>query len=462
MGSIILKFLVGGIAGLLAWAIMEPSHPAISSPNWAVWESSLMIALGSLVGAAIGGLDGFTRGGNRHTLTGLGYGLLFGAIGATLGHGVGGMLVQVLFPANVLLAGNIVQQMIARTLAFIPIGLFLGAGIGLSSLSFKKAIQGAIGGALGAATSGLTFDIIGQVTSNAQLAARGITHGEVGGPSRAIATMLMGAAIGLFIGLVDRLARSAWLRLSLGRNEGKEWSLDLAQNFIGRSESAQVPLFGDQNVAPIHASILRQGNRYIIQDGGSAAGTLLNGQFVQQAELAPGSVIQVGSFALTFMVKGIAAPARPIDGMVRPQPQPAPVFGGQPVSNPMPTQAAVFNQTQVLSPSASMPTQAFVAPMAAPVAAVSVIALDGPLAGQRIPVTAPLEMGWEATGVRLASDGAASRRHAQISPLPGGVHVIDLGSTNGTFVNGQQIQSAQAMIGDVFRVGSTNFRVEAN
>jgi pSer/pThr/pTyr-binding forkhead associated (FHA) protein len=64
-------------------------------------------------------------------------------------------------------------------------------------------------------------------------------------------------------------------------------------------------------------------------------------------------------------------------------------------------------------------------------------------------------------GVRLDGDEFASARHTRIDPRPDGVWVEDLGSTNGTFVNGAQITSRRLLQpGDVLRVGETELRLE--
>ena len=63
--------------------------------------------------------------------------------------------------------------------------------------------------------------------------------------------------------------------------------------------------------------------------------------------------------------------------------------------------------------------------------------------------------------VRLDGDEFASARHARIDPRPDGVWVEDLGSTNGTFVNGARITSQRLLQpGDVLRVGETELRLE--
>lgn len=484
MGKVLLKFLVGGVAGLLAWAILEPFKPSLGSNQWATWETNLMLALGCFVGAAVGGLDGFTRGGKLHTLRGIFGGLFFGAIGATLGHGVGGGLAGAFGGTGVLLSGSLPARMIVRTVAFIPIGAFLGAGIGASSMTLKRAIQGATGGAIGAGISGAVFDLIGTLTSGLQGSfggsvasvdlGRGVREIEVGGPSRAISTLLMGAAIGLFIGLVELLTRSAWVRLTLGRNEGKEWPIDSAQTFLGRSETAQIPLFGDPNIAAIHASIQKQGHNYYLVDGGTPMGTGLNGQRIQNAQLNSGDVIQIGSFNLQFLLKGSPAPARmgepyarqgyPISGNaaaapmtpVAPVAQPPGSLWGQTSGQP----AAPSQPTQMYAqPVASNPTVAYAAPAAAPGMPFLAV-LDGPLAGQRVPVHGAVEIGREGSGLAIGYDQNASRRHAQVTAGPSGIAVNDMGSTNGTFVNGQRVQTAQLKPGDTIKIGNTSFRLE--
>jgi pSer/pThr/pTyr-binding forkhead associated (FHA) protein len=456
MGSLLLKFIVGAIAGLFAWMIFEPSAPKdFMSQDWAAWESTYVLGLGALIGLAVGGLDGFTRGGKRHTMQGLGLGLILGGIGASFGHGIFGLLVRTVFGSTIFATGSLITQMPARIVAFAGIGVCLGAAIGAASLNVRKIVQGAIGGAIGGAVAGAFFDPISMVVANATVALQG--GNEVGGPGRAIMALLMGAAIALFIGIVDRLSRSAWLRLSLGRNEGKEWSIDSAQTFIGRSESAQVPLFGDPNVAPIHASIQKQGGQYILVDGGSPAGTLLNGQFIQQAPLFNGAQITIGSFVLQFLVKNQAAPVQ------TPEMYQGQAYPLQPQQPPQPT--AAYQQTpsaptQAFTPQPSQPTIAYGGPMQPAPGQVAIVAIDGPLMGQRFPVSSTMELGRDLPSIPMSFDTAASRRHATLAPAPNGLSVNDSGSTNGTFVNGQRVSQAFAKIGDLVKIGSTTFRVE--
>jgi FHA domain len=63
--------------------------------------------------------------------------------------------------------------------------------------------------------------------------------------------------------------------------------------------------------------------------------------------------------------------------------------------------------------------------------------------------------------VALEGDEFASARHARIEPRADGIWVQDLGSTNGTFVNGIRIGERRRLEpGDVVRVGETDLRLE--
>ena len=63
--------------------------------------------------------------------------------------------------------------------------------------------------------------------------------------------------------------------------------------------------------------------------------------------------------------------------------------------------------------------------------------------------------------IPLNDDEFASARHARFEPRRDGVWLHDLGSTNGTYVNGTRIDRPRKLTpGDVVRVGETDFRYE--
>ena len=64
--------------------------------------------------------------------------------------------------------------------------------------------------------------------------------------------------------------------------------------------------------------------------------------------------------------------------------------------------------------------------------------------------------------VRLDGDDFASAQHARVEPRRDGVWIEDVGSTNGTYVNGVRLSKPRKLaVGDLVRVGETDLRFEA-
>jgi FHA domain len=77
--------------------------------------------------------------------------------------------------------------------------------------------------------------------------------------------------------------------------------------------------------------------------------------------------------------------------------------------------------------------------------------------------SAPLTMGRDAANdVELRGDDFASAEHARFEPRRDGVWLTDVGSTNGTFVNGVRLERPRKLApGDMIRIGSTDLRFDA-
>lgn len=90
----------------------------------------------------------------------------------------------------------------------------------------------------------------------------------------------------------------------------------------------------------------------------------------------------------------------------------------------------------------------------------TLVVTSGPLAGERIELTGELIIGREHADLTI-DDPEMSRRHAAIRVSDGGIELEDLGSTNGTLVDGVRI-SAPVMLGGGERVklGETAIEIE--
>ena len=95
-----------------------------------------------------------------------------------------------------------------------------------------------------------------------------------------------------------------------------------------------------------------------------------------------------------------------------------------------------------------------------------VYSTDGDLEGATQPLgSTPLRIG---RGSTLASgepisDGQVSSQHLEIRPMEGAqIHVTDLGSRNGTWVNGRRVESAVVTPEDIVQIGGTFFQLVPN
>ena len=83
--------------------------------------------------------------------------------------------------------------------------------------------------------------------------------------------------------------------------------------------------------------------------------------------------------------------------------------------------------------------------------------------GRRIPVAdRPIVIGRLSSCDIPLGDPQVSRRHAEVRRDPEGFTVFDLGSTNGTVVNGSPVRERRLSDGDELRIGSATIRFETS
>lgn len=84
--------------------------------------------------------------------------------------------------------------------------------------------------------------------------------------------------------------------------------------------------------------------------------------------------------------------------------------------------------------------------------------------GERITLSADISVIGRLSECAITiSDGNVSRRHAQIQRMGSGFAVSDLGSTNGTLLNGERLTTERRLTdGDIIAVGPIQLRFEAS
>jgi signal transduction histidine kinase/pSer/pThr/pTyr-binding forkhead associated (FHA) protein len=91
------------------------------------------------------------------------------------------------------------------------------------------------------------------------------------------------------------------LLIKTGEEKGKSYPIRDSVVLIGRDSSNTITL-PDKKVSRKHASISPQGSEFLIEDLGSANGTMVNNRPVRQKILKPGDEVRMGSTLLEFAI----------------------------------------------------------------------------------------------------------------------------------------------------------------
>lgn len=480
----LLNLLAGALAGLLTWMLTDltgwygrtfkPTDfvgPGVPGYGLYLLYGALF---GLILGLMLGVVDALSLDSPRQVASTIALGAVFGFFGGGLGLHLGqtvyGWLMGSAGQSAIESPGHFLGDLLARAIGWGIIGAIVGAAQGAGRRSGALARQGAFGGLIGGLLGGAVFKIASRLLNS-----------DV--PARLAALASVGALTGFGIGLVQDLLKQAWIKVLVGRNEGKEYLIARPILTIGRSELSDIGLFGDPSIAPTHVVIeaLPGQNRHRMRHVAGGQGehayppTLVNGRAVTAEQwLADGDTMQIGARTLLFQEKatrGVAAPAPPVASAWR-QINGTPVSEAPksdapllrpPLAAPPDIVAQMGTAPPAAAPSASNePTSAF-AMIDASRIGTRLTAISGPYSGQSFQLShQPVTLGRSSEReIALPADTSISRSHAHIAYENGRHLLSDAGSSNGTLVNGIRLSESRLLrIGDTIKIGETTFRYE--
>ncbi|WP_405711312.1 MULTISPECIES: FHA domain-containing protein [unclassified Streptomyces] len=261
---------------------------------------------------------------------------------------------------------------------------------------------------------------------------------------------------------------------------GRTWTLDPSRSYtLGRDPQGDLTI-DDARVSWRHATISWGGRSWFIEDHGSTNGTYAQGNRIQQLEIGPGSVVHLGNatdgprLSLTaaagadaYSGQGAGAQQAPVQ-----QPQQGGAgWGGQQAPAPQqPQQSWPQQAPQGVPPQQPVQPQVPQQQGMARTPGAGGAAGAPPVYGDRSPTTfhqldlgRVMRIGRALENELVVSDLQVSRHHAEFHATPDGrFEIRDLGSHNGTYVNGQPLsKSGSALIGpnDIVGVGHSTFRL---
>ncbi|TLQ43029.1 FHA domain-containing protein [Streptomyces marianii] len=245
---------------------------------------------------------------------------------------------------------------------------------------------------------------------------------------------------------------------------------------VGRDPLSDIVL-DDARVSWHHAVLRTVADHWTVEDENSTNGTYTEGRRVHEWGVGPGSVIRFGNpqDGPRAVLVGTAAepeapaavrpragaprperpsPAAPVSGTASPGPRerkapsPAPPEPGVPASGAREPAARREPQARPaeISPSAAAGTAA-------------TSTFRQPTTVRPLP-TRTVRIGRAADNDIVIDDLIVSRRHAELrAHLDGRYEIVDLGSHNGTYLNGQPVTQAAISEGDTVGIGHSAFRL---
>ncbi|MEU9270880.1 FHA domain-containing protein [Streptomyces sp. NPDC048251] len=208
--------------------------------------------------------------------------------------------------------------------------------------------------------------------------------------------------------MVERPVSSTAPELVLETETGSSVLIPGHDYRIGRDPLSDI-VIDDTRVSWHHAVLRPDGDHWTLADEHSTNGTYTDGRRVQEWGVGPGSVIRVGS---------------PDDGPYLALSGRPPPLAERPSAVSMPGVTGTFREPTTVRP---LPSRT-------------------------------VRIGRAADNDLVVDDLVVSRRHAELRALPDGGHeIVDLGSHNGTYLNGLPVDRAPLDPGDIVGIGHSDF-----
>ena len=467
--------MAGWAVFMVLWALYPSRNPEVLGLRSGAYEQLFAAIFGAVLGLALGFVEGVNTGSQKQLVRACAAFTGAGAVGGLVGIYLGQMAMGLIggsIPRSDLGLLAFLRMLLARTLAWGLWGVVAGVGLGIAlgaiTGSTRRLQLAAAGGALGGLLGGFLFQLLGVL-----------------GPlmSYPVQTLVSFTCIAVAIAFLQALAqemfKQAWVRVLVGRGEGREFQIAKPTTVIGRDELADIPLFGDQQIAKRHVLIQQAQGRHTAVAAAPGLAFAVNGQMLASAPLKDGDLIRISSRELEFHEK---ASRQYSPATAQQFQQPPPSYG--PAVDIAPGACPFCGQTKDAygncgcTVGTAQPTPQAAGQAAAPQTGAQMFGqspgfaagggpgfaiIAGPAAGRRITLAEGQSAGIGRSpdaDIAVEADTFMSRRHAHISVQGGAAVVQDDGSANGTFVNGSRVTQQALRPGDIISVGQTQIRVE--
>jgi hypothetical protein len=295
MSTLVRRLIIlclGVLAGIAAWAPAELIvFEQAAFPTYLLFVAVLGAVVGLFMGAFFGAAEGITARVKSRILPGILVGAAVGVVGGAVGFLIG--------QAALLVIGELALRSyrsfqrvglpISRAIGWGGLGIFIGMVEGFRARSGKKIAVGLLGGLLGGLAGGFALEYL-------RLLVPGFRF------SRLVGLVILGAAVAVFYGLIERGLAHGVLRVLNGALKGKEYLLTQNRVRIGRSRRNEVALAPYQDLAERQAEIRKRRGEAVLINLEPKRRLLVNERPVTEHRLKYDDVIRIGSVKLFYRV----------------------------------------------------------------------------------------------------------------------------------------------------------------
>lgn len=202
---------------------------------------------------------------------------------------------------------------------------------------------------------------------------------------------------------------------------------------LGRAEDNAI-ILDDSCVSRRHARIKVEGARILIEDLGSGNGTFYADARIEQRDLGDGDEVVIEPFKLILHTE--KPDARRADST-------------RPVPSSRPPPSTRLDEA---------PPRPAREPGGSAAGGVRLEVVKGSGGPYLLPEDGPIVLGRSDEATLTLKDASASRKHAQVEKTSRGWILTDLGSANGTYMNGASVKEVPLADGDILLIGNTELR----
>ena len=261
---------------------LEKGFEKVVRAGTGVWSAAIALMIGLALGIGEGVFYGSMSKALKYAAIGAGVSLVLGMIS--------GYCAQWMYGDMIENTDDKLALALIRGLGWSIMGLGVGASAGLIKPNVKRIICCVIGGFVGGFIGGFLFNYVFEWIPDDMIA-------------RGVAIVIMGLLIGLGVGMMEQVAKQAWLKVIRGAFEGKEYLVFNGTTSIGNNGSNTIVLFKDKLVGTHHCDIKLEGSTFVLYDCGTPLGTIVNGARITRKALRTGDTIAVGNSVLVFNAK---------------------------------------------------------------------------------------------------------------------------------------------------------------